>query len=681
MHRHDDLLSHAHDSDPEHFRNLHNPDNGSTNATNSVSRVQLSSQSISDDLGSALPSTSHNGSSKKVNQPPTYPTPQLQSQKAFQTSSRGISRWTRVWRPQNAIIGLYALSIVLAVAHWSFFQYLDGRAIRPSDNISMKTTAIPQGYVTTILFLLITAFRAALIASVAVGLVEDLFQIQTNAFHLISADLYNQTPMLALIALFCWIVSPAFPTVRTTVGTCYGLRLKGQSDEIRLLTRSRLILGDIASLARPNGENSSYLLQFLSTTLECHSLNRTVEKIFSQDDFHSSRSRDQREELSVRNFSSLSELWSNADYDSMLEDPSITYRKPRGTGPERLYPPKPTQYSLNVTFAGGQQHISYNLSDKEPFPPYSVAFENFTGSYEQWVHLSDAMSIYFEFAANLNRSTISDSNEAFDPTNMTERSTSYSTSNGTAVDLCLLNSVRGNTYSPFSRPGFDPVTDLEFWPLSVFERQKTMRPENGERFIKALSYFDAEVAKELLINTTISALALGQHFDTIKGTILRSFNVYVFQEKHAFFLPYALSIGLAISFIALGFVVFFIHNKGVSAISGGFLQLLMTTTGRRLLERKVAGSVTLGGHENVTAELRAAEITFGELVTIDDVLPDGVLAEQIQREMTAEQMSSSDATLLDGLSVPVDTEKNESRERRAGFGLVQEVKRLQRRKL
>lgn len=473
----------------------------------------------------------------------------------------------------------------------------------------------------------------------------------------------------------------------------------------------------MSSLIPPSGENSSYSLQFLGTTLECQSLNRTIEKTFHKDEFFTSESRLTRKlQWSVQNFSSLSELRSNADYDSMLEDPAITYRRSIWPKVYQYYPcldsseanstvdqkhmpipissagiqviipvtdivcrPKPTKYSVNITFTGGEQLVSYDLNDEQNLPAYSAAFANFSGSYEQWVHLSDAMSIYFDFAANLNRSTTSDSNENFDPVNATERSISRSTSNGTTMETCLLNSVRGNVSSPIWRPGFEPSTDLELWPLSVFERRVLKTVETGERFIKALSYFDPELAKQLLINTTISALALGQNFDNVNGTVFRSVNVYVFQDKLAFFLPYALSIGLAIPIIALGLVAFFVHNQGVSAITGGFFQLLMTTTGRTLLEKQIVGTATLGGHENVTAGLRAAEITFGELIQVHDVLPNGVLAEQIQLETTAEQTSSSDTTLLDGLDVGADAEKNESRGRRAGFGLAQEVKRVRRR--
>jgi hypothetical protein len=55
----------------------------------------------------------------------------------------------------------------------------------------------------------------------------------------------------------------------------------------------------------------------------------------------------------------------------------------------------------------------------------------------------------------------------------------------------------------------------------------------------------------------------------------------------------------------------------VSAISGGFLQILMTTTGRTTLEA-VAAKSSLGGQENVSKELRDIEVRFGELVDVEE---------------------------------------------------------------
>jgi hypothetical protein len=67
-------------------------------------------------------------------------------------------------------------ALLLAVAHCLFFQYLDGRILSPGIGLpTTKTTTIPQGYVTALSFLLITAFRAALVASVGICYTQYLW--------------------------------------------------------------------------------------------------------------------------------------------------------------------------------------------------------------------------------------------------------------------------------------------------------------------------------------------------------------------------------------------------------------------------------------------------------------------------------------------------------------------------
>jgi hypothetical protein len=125
--------------------------------------------------------------------------------------------------------------------HYVFFRYLNNRVISQGIPLSTKTTSIPQAYVTTISLLLVTAFRAALLASVGtcytqllwatfrervlkvhvfltltsdgwfakdrqIKLIEDLFQVQTNAFRLGNRNLYLETPILAVVALFSWLI-------------------------------------------------------------------------------------------------------------------------------------------------------------------------------------------------------------------------------------------------------------------------------------------------------------------------------------------------------------------------------------------------------------------------------------------------------------------------------------------
>jgi hypothetical protein len=55
---------------------------------------------------------------------------------------------------------------------------------------------------------------------VQISLIEDLFQVQTNAVRLINHELYLKTPLLAVIAVFCWLIPIAtvYPPGTLVVG-------------------------------------------------------------------------------------------------------------------------------------------------------------------------------------------------------------------------------------------------------------------------------------------------------------------------------------------------------------------------------------------------------------------------------------------------------------------------------
>jgi hypothetical protein len=92
--------------------------------------------------------------------------------------------------------------------------------------LSFKFTRIPQTYVTTVSLVLVTAFRAALIACISscytqylwkelrsqllkVSLIEELFRIRSNPFRLLNQYLVRNTPILVLVAGISWLIPVA----------------------------------------------------------------------------------------------------------------------------------------------------------------------------------------------------------------------------------------------------------------------------------------------------------------------------------------------------------------------------------------------------------------------------------------------------------------------------------------
>lgn len=486
---------------------------------------------------------------------------------------------------------------------------------------------------------------------------------------------------------------------------CYCRR---RSDDARYVTRSSLMSGALPSLSQLSGRNSSYALDFWGTTLHCETNNRTDESEFYNSGFYTNWMPG-TQELTVFNFTKTCRLMSDVQSLESLGNTAIIYRTvdvsmnqllyypcwdnnktstiegnltqvpSPDPGINVLFPvtetvcrPKLRKYSITVSSDAFEQHISVSLGDEEYIPAYTSDFRSFNGSYELWVHFSDALSIYNEFAANLNSSYFLTQSARFWYVNSGRRSATHTLSNGTIVETCTLRAelLHRNEQTP-----------LEVWPLSVFERRLT-----HQNVKLGCSRFDVEMAKELLINTTISALALNKRFRVVNGTEMRTFNVYQFKNRLAFFIPYGLSIGLGIPIIALGLLSFYIHNQGVSAINGGFLQLLMTTTGRTGLEDVVIKHfATMGGYENVSDELKTVEVRFGELIEVGADEQDGKLAsprpssEQVDNiEMTQHDGDSQDNG-AEAASVVDTLEKNEPGSGRFGFGLAHEVRPLRRR--
>ena len=161
----------------------------------------------------------------------------------------------------------------------------------------------------------------------------------------------------------------------------------------------------------------------------------------------------------------------------------------------------------------------------------------------------------------------------------------------------------------------------------------------------------------------------------VNGTETCGFNAYRFENKLVLILPYGLPLALAVPILAIGFVALYVQNHGVSAIVGGFLQLLMTTTGRTSLEAVVTkGSGTLNGYENVSEELRETEVRFGELIEVsgDDLKETDTLLSGHEEHADVQDDDSSQS-VVQTVSGVERCESSNSVLPRAGFGTVHEV--------
>jgi hypothetical protein len=225
-------------------------------------------------------------------------------------------------------------------------------------------------------------------------------------------------------------------------------------------------------------------------------------------------------------------------------------------------------------------------------------------------------------------------------------------------------------------------TSNPYLEVSAFTKKTN---KTGSRCLDEFN-FTEDLLNEALANLTISALSLNYWYDTVNGTSTRHINLYRFTHKINFFFPYGLPILFAIPIIALGMMA--LHHNGVSAIDGGFLQLLVTTTGRTELERH-ATKACLGGYENISKELKELEVRFGELLTDGDGGEKGEeAAERELREESSIQQESGHGEVYDSVRQSEEQYYSTSASsvkmptatpglvRRAGFGTLEETRPL-----
>jgi hypothetical protein len=159
-----------------------------------------------------------------------------------------------------------------------------------------------------------------------------------------------------------------------------------------------------------------------------------------------------------------------------------------------------------------------------------------------------------------------------------DETNAYPENNNTIIDNTRFNSIF-NTYNSTSHPQF---------------------------------HISEDIFNDYLLNMTMSAMqAYGRWNTSVKATRDTDVNVYSFSAPLNLLLPYFVTLVLVVPFIVLGGLA--LYWNGVSAMDGGFIQIITTSTGSAILDRAAAGGC-LGGDESVPQELKDLEIRFGEFI-------------------------------------------------------------------
>jgi hypothetical protein len=116
---------------------------------------------------------------------------------------------------------------------------------------------------------------------------------------------------------------------------------------------------------------------------------------------------------------------------------------------------------------------------------------------------------------------------------------------------------------------------------------------------------------ELVYNITLSALSLGTWKKDVPVTTTIYRNMYQFSYRNSLILPYSICLGVAIIFAIIA--LWSLHQNGILAADGGFLQVMIATRGDTQMERLVLehGNSAV---EGISKELGSLKVRFGELV-------------------------------------------------------------------
>ncbi|KAF2129167.1 hypothetical protein P153DRAFT_397338 [Dothidotthia symphoricarpi CBS 119687] len=545
--------------------------------------------------------------------------------------------WRELWRTPSTMAALFLLACVFAMLHLVLFIALDKRRTDGPDTLS-------QSYVAVLSHLLGVSFRASLSGSLAVAYtqylwrllrqrpikissIETLFKITRNPFLLLQPKLITIAPMLVILAAYTWLLplavaftpgalivvsdtaqNTSYATVPTYNGSSLGNNsiadaeihslavrfLSGGSwiylsatPSVQRLGRLVLELDGVVPFSSPCGQNCTYVTQFSGPYLQCNTtiLNQTV---VNQGTWACGYNA-----FTASNISSYDETKNDKIKD--VFDMSVSraiHSKPNISETivqevERITcTPSWASYIVNVTYNNGLQTIERSEKLMGSLRDMMVPLQQYYPSAGIWPEpLRQTLTAFNHYA--LIDALISPLSG-----NYTMLQSGQYMGGGSSAQFCgatggtlaadtHLNTQRNN----FSRPHAD-----------------------GPKFVVTQA-----VLNDALFNLTMSAaFQLGFWETTLPVTITSVQQLYSFAYPRTLLIPYLTCLLISVPFLLLGLIS--LRSNGVSAIEGGFLQILMTTTGSKTLEKAAAGGC-LGGEENTPEDLKSLKVRFGELIS------------------------------------------------------------------
>lgn len=264
-------------------------------------------------------------------------------------------------------------------------------------------------------------------------------------------------------------------------------------------------------------------------------------------------------------------------------------------------------YAINNTYVNSVQTLNYTITPIELLPHVNAITINGTtgggpnateatlggiewnSTSQEWFRDAQLMGVVNGMAWTLVGNVTSSAESQGDFFDWSSLSLATLTGNDTAALSAMIPYMRfASNFHNYSFP-FDQEIDP---PISFTVKEDLVNRVFGDYIVSMIPAFAA-------------------WNETINVTSFDSYNVYSYSSPADVWISYGLCLFFSLISIVLG--SWALHENGIPATDGGFIQLLSTTTGSSKLQR-AAAMKCLGGGQDLPKSLTGLKIRYGELV-------------------------------------------------------------------
>ncbi|KAI5816085.1 hypothetical protein BZA77DRAFT_67895 [Pyronema omphalodes] len=578
------------------------------------------------------------------------------------------SIWGIGWQTPTFIISFYVLAIALAIGHYVFFRYLDGQPL---------SETLPQSWVSSISTAFVVTFRSCLGAALGTAFtqrlwrlyrkrpmrlttIDLLYTVLQNPLNLLRPSLIRNAKLEFIFALACWcipivtifppggirVISKAHATVKVfDVPTFNSTFIWPKPDPAlspgyqRLLNhtavrqqglfkldddgsfvspipqlaspiKQTLLRGRYLTIPSPCGANCSYSLSFQGPAFKCKDEGIKMPNSFDYMYSWINTSLDgSYDYVASENYGPGWPANSPKDYTSDIMAFSLGYSFNASSGTPRDYAGVRTinctsmlaQYYVDVSFNNSIQSTKTRLEDFKLMNASTVS--------RRWAFISYQK---LPVEDNMNQFDSDHHPEVFPGGHAALFMAAQSRAIRDSVVEPLIGDVRGFSSE---KPNINKTMILET-PWVPNSKEYSWNPLTVKSDPLNATITPALV-EEMLINATLSTITLGYWKTQTNATVDNWINYYSFDRRIYVLAPYASALVVALAFLLIGADA--LVKNGVPAESGSFLQVACTTSGggNETLEKTLAGGC-LGGDENMMRAMNDQKFVYGELKTGDE---------------------------------------------------------------